>query len=155
MYISIHTREMEGGSAGPGKAVWLRKGGDAPLVIGGGGVDPGTYGKGEHLFRRERNEEGRQRARILERRVEPPVVLPRGKDHRHPVVDRGQDGVRSGRQDSARFDDILARAFPPVPQPGEGEESPVTHSDKVRLFPALPPLPLVETVRRGSGSDAA
>ena len=95
--------------------MWLRKGGYAPLVVGGGDVDPGIYGIGEHLFRRERNEEGRQRVRVLDRRVEPPVVLPRRKDHRHPVMDRSQDGVRSCRQDCAGFDGTLVRAFPPVP----------------------------------------
>ena len=66
-------------------------------------------------------------------------------------MDRGQDGIRSGRQDRARFHDTFVRAFPPVPQSGEGEEPLVTHSDKERLFPALLPLPLIESV----GGDEA
>ena len=58
---------MEGGCVGPGKTVRLRKRGYAPHVVGGGGVDPGAYGEGNHILRRERNEKGRQRVRVLER----------------------------------------------------------------------------------------
>jgi hypothetical protein len=56
MYISIHIQEMEGGCVGPGKTVRLRKWGYASLVVCRRGVDPGAYGKGEHLIRRDRDQ---------------------------------------------------------------------------------------------------
>ena len=130
----------------PGIGVWLREGSYASLVVDRGSVDPGTHGKGEHFFRRERNEKGHQGVRFLERWVEPPGVLPRRKDHRHPVVDRGQDGVSGSRQNCARFDDTLVRALPSVPQSCESEKPFVTHMDKEWPLPALLPLPLVETI---------
>src|SRR5512146_499676 len=149
--IRIMPSWYQGGPSSCPDSVRLRKGGDAPLVVDGGGIDAGTDGDGEHAFRRIRDEKGRQRIRVLERRVEPPGVFPPRKDHRHPVVDRDQDGIRVGRQDRARLDAACARAFPSVPQPGEGEEMPVAHPDVVRLFSALFPLPLVEA----AGGDQA
>jgi hypothetical protein len=42
-------------------------------------------------------------------------------------MDRGQDGIRNCRQDRARFDDTLVRAFPSIPQSSEGEGPLITH----------------------------
>ena len=66
-------------------------------------------------------------------------------------MDRGQDGVSGGRQDGARLDDTLLRAFPSLPQSCEGKEVSVMHPDEVWLFSALPSQPFVES----AGGDQA
>src|SRR5659263_274994 len=57
-------------------------------------------------------------------------------------------GVNGTRRGASASRSLRARVEPPVPQTGEGEKPLVTHPDKVRLFPALLPPPLIESAGR-------
>ena len=63
-----------------------------------------------------------ERLAVRLRRIEPPVIVGRVEDHRHPVVDRRGDGVRLRGHDRARLDGPLGPA-PRLPQAGERERA--------------------------------
>ena len=61
-------------------------------------------------------------ARILVRRIQPLVEVPRSENHGHPVMDPRHQGVRFGRDDGAGLHRPVSR-LPEVPQTREVEDA--------------------------------
>jgi hypothetical protein len=70
----------------------------------------------------------------------------------HPVVNVGQEGIRSDRQDRAALDCLPSRVFPSIPEASEREQLAAVHFKAVRLLGLAFPLPLIEAICRDETS---
>jgi len=97
---------------------------------------------------------------------QPPLIMLRAENHRHPVVDGSNHRVGFGGDDGKGFDDLTdgrasivqaqlplaMRTMPCFPEASHAEETAALHGEPERLFAGRRGLPFVKTI---GGNQAA
>src|SRR5947199_5151776 len=79
---------------------------------------------------------------------EPTSVVLRRQNDRHTIMHIGDQLVRRRRRDHARFDSLPLGISPPIPNPGERENSPTLNFEAEGLLLSSSSFPLVKAIGR-------
>jgi len=119
-----------------------------------------------HFFGGIRAQQGFQELRLEAVGLQPPLIMLRAENHRHPVVDGGDHRIGFGGDDGESFDGLVntwagvveaefpfpMRAMPFFPKAGHAKESAILAGEPERLFAGGCGLPFVKAI---GGNQAA
>ena len=100
-------------------------------------IDQGAHRKGCHVFSGEGPEQCVESVYVLECGIEPGLVVLRGENDRHAVVDRLHEYIRLRGDDRTGFKRLSFGWFPVFPQAREGKRTFTLQADPhgLLLFP--------------------